>query len=182
MSAPACPISRNQALPGMPGRQLPVPPRAMDLPSLIAAVNALRDLVLAMYGPGTGLNNAPGAGYAAPRQGSATVDAGKPMVVVKNDWKEIRRYDEQLRVYHNHSNVVAALGEVQKGAVTGTTNYVDVTRIHKLVFHWEHNDVFMPEDAFEWAYRMEDYMPDIWSMVANGYAAPFGQGPGNVTV
>jgi hypothetical protein len=138
MNAPVCPISRNQALPGMRPRQLVLPPRALDLPSLIAAANALRDLVLGMMGPGAGLNNAigAGAGFGGLNQGSAGQDPGK-MAVVKNDWLEVRRNEERKRIY----------GKKNK------TSYVDVVRINNLVFHWEHNDVFMPEDSFEWAYN-----------------------------
>ena len=41
-SAPVCPISRDQAVPAQAGLILPViMPEAVDLPSLIAAVNAI---------------------------------------------------------------------------------------------------------------------------------------------
>jgi hypothetical protein len=180
MGAPVCPISRDQALPGMPGRQLPFAPRAMDLPSLIAAVNALRDLVLAIYGPGTPLNNMPGAGNVFNGgKGSAQQDPGVT-VVVKNDWIEIYRDERRVRVYNGGVTIDSTAPEgpqpqLPKGRKK--ENYVDVYRINKMVFHWEHNDVSMPEDSFEWAYNKSDYMTDVWGMAANGFAFPFGQGP-----
>jgi len=39
--APVCPISRPEPIPPQPGIKLPVPTLAYDLPSAIAAVNAL---------------------------------------------------------------------------------------------------------------------------------------------
>jgi hypothetical protein len=39
--APVCPISRPEAPPAQPGIRLPVPVPAYDLPSAIAAINAL---------------------------------------------------------------------------------------------------------------------------------------------
>jgi hypothetical protein len=40
-AAPVCPISRDQAVPGMPGRRMPPVPLVQDLPSVLAAVNQL---------------------------------------------------------------------------------------------------------------------------------------------
>src|SRR5262245_34816165 len=39
--APVCPVSKSQAVPGGPGALLPLPPRAVDLPTTIYAVNQL---------------------------------------------------------------------------------------------------------------------------------------------
>lgn len=39
--APVCPISRSQPVPGQPGLLLPFIPSAVDLPSAIAAANAM---------------------------------------------------------------------------------------------------------------------------------------------
>jgi hypothetical protein len=43
--APVCPVSRDQAVPGMPGTWLPYIPRAVDLPSAIAAVNTIINIL-----------------------------------------------------------------------------------------------------------------------------------------
>jgi hypothetical protein len=43
--APICPVSKSQAVPGSPGVLLPLPPRAVDLPTTIMAVNQLIGLM-----------------------------------------------------------------------------------------------------------------------------------------
>lgn len=49
--APVCPISRSQAVPGQPGIMLPSIPKAMDLPSVIMAVNAITQILINMTVP-----------------------------------------------------------------------------------------------------------------------------------
>src|SRR5262245_6070476 len=85
--APVCPVSRDQAVSGMPGVQLPAAPRALDLPSLILAVNALRHLLqnvikpIGVPAPNLGVNT-------FGQQGSA---ADKP------NWFEVNRTTEHKR-------------------------------------------------------------------------------------
>jgi hypothetical protein len=62
-NAPVCPISRDQPLPGMPGTMLSAVPKAVDLPSAIAAANALGTIVTMLVNPPTVNNLAlPGPG------------------------------------------------------------------------------------------------------------------------
>jgi hypothetical protein len=55
--APVCPISKSQAIVGSPGPLLPMPPRAVDLPSAINAINQLSQIILQLTNPSTTINN-----------------------------------------------------------------------------------------------------------------------------
>jgi hypothetical protein len=50
-AAPVCPISRDQAVPGMPGRRNPPVPSVQDLPSALAAINQLAINLMQMLLP-----------------------------------------------------------------------------------------------------------------------------------
>jgi len=54
--APVCPISKSQAVPGSPGALLPLPPRAVDLPTAIAAINQLINVVNNLVNPPDNVN------------------------------------------------------------------------------------------------------------------------------
>jgi|SRR5215467_12232006 len=54
--APVCPISKSEAVPGGPGALLPLPPRAVDLPTAIAAINQLVQVVNTIINPPNNLN------------------------------------------------------------------------------------------------------------------------------
>jgi len=55
--APVCPVSKGQAVPGSPGALLPLPPRAVDLPTTIMAVNQLISLLNFLINPPSNVNN-----------------------------------------------------------------------------------------------------------------------------
>lgn len=99
--APVCPISRSQAVPGMPGTLLLTVPRAVDLPSAIQAANAVA-AILQQLGPGPTLNNVyPSLPFGYPSlagNNSATQDAGSSSRK-HSRWKEKSRVVERRRFY-----------------------------------------------------------------------------------
>jgi len=130
--APVCPISRDQAVSGMPGIQLPAAPRALDLPSLILAVNALRLLLQNVINP---------IGVPQPNLRLNTAQQQGGMAAVKPDWFEVDRTLEHKRVYH-------------KDPKTGKQDpnmFVDVERINQVVFEYTHGDPH--GEKFYWRYK-----------------------------
>jgi hypothetical protein len=55
--APVCPVSKSEAVPGSPGNLLPLPPRAIDLPTAIMAINQLTQIVNYLINPPVTVNN-----------------------------------------------------------------------------------------------------------------------------
>lgn len=55
--APICPVSKSQAVPGSPGVLLPLPPRAVDLPTAISAINQLVSIINFLINPPNNINN-----------------------------------------------------------------------------------------------------------------------------
>lgn len=151
MTAPVCPISRSQAVPGMPDQRLPMPIRATDLPSLLAAVNAIRAILM---GPDTTINNVyrprPSLHQDSPDQHGAAF-MGYP------EWDEAERITDDVRVYHN------AVESKEGGiAIADKTQWVDITRIPKTTFRDRNsNDVF------------------VWDYGNKGKTVPGLVGPGN---
>ena len=99
--APVCPISRDQALPGMPGRTISAIPRVTDLPSVIAALNQIA-LIL-----NPGVNSGNSDGYSIGGSVSIPADGldgpeqdggGGPKR--KKYWEEIDRGVEQVEVFN----------------------------------------------------------------------------------
>lgn len=93
MTAPVCPISRSQPVPGMPGTRLPYIPLAVDLPSAIAALHAIN---LHLMQP-TMINNVyppepiPRPGTDGPNQDGG----GRPK---KPRWVEVGRVSDTMRI------------------------------------------------------------------------------------
>ena len=54
--APVCPVSKGEAVPGGPGVLLPLPPRAVDLPTAIMAINQLTQVVNYLLNPPANVN------------------------------------------------------------------------------------------------------------------------------
>jgi len=129
--APVCPISRDQAVSGMPGAQLPAAPRALDLPSLLLAVNALRRLLQDAIGPNLGV---PGPNLALNTFGQQGSAANKP------NWFEVSRSTEHKRIYHK-----SASGKVDRSM------FVDVERINQVVFEYAQGDPY--GEKFTWQYK-----------------------------
>jgi hypothetical protein len=127
MNAPVCPISRSQPIAAMPGRQMPVVPRAVDLNSLIAAVNALRQQLQGAVGPGVPANNMPLFVPNLQPRGAIMANV--------SGWYEVNRTTERLRVYHHDEN-----GKKDE------TMFVDVIRLKEVMF-W---DDFGGDDLFHW--------------------------------
>jgi hypothetical protein len=91
--APVCPVSRSQAVPGMPGNFRPYVPRAFDLPSAIAAANQAGLLMMIFAGPGMVTNNVfPPLPFGYPllsRNNSPSQDAGGGFAYSR--WRETDR-------------------------------------------------------------------------------------------
>jgi hypothetical protein len=139
--APSCPISRNQALPGMPGRYTPVPPRALDLPSAIAAVNAL----IQALQPGVNQSASHGSsigdsGSYKPGQNSPEQDGGS-LPKKKKRWEEKERKKCKIK-YFSEIN-----GEKDPN------NWILIERITYLKFH---DKVQKIDFEFYWTYERQD--------------------------
>jgi hypothetical protein len=80
--APVCPVSKGQAIVGSPGPLLPMPPRAVDLPSAINAINQLSQIIIQLINPSLTINNT----LRAPR--------------LTSDWSETGRVTQVQRVYN----------------------------------------------------------------------------------
>lgn len=129
--APVCPVSRSQPVSNAPGNPMPVVPKALDLPSLIAAANAIRLQVLQLIGPSMVVNNMfPPRPFGYP-QLKYTVPI-PPLA----DWYEVDRVDEDITVYHKLPN---GNGDV--------TQKIVLTRVDNATFRDRNTESF-----FEWKY------------------------------
>jgi hypothetical protein len=137
VNAPVCPISRSQAIAAMPGRQMPIVPRAVDLASLIAAVNALRQQMQGFAGPGPPANNMP---LHVPN-----LNPRGAIVVVRSGWTEVDRTTKKVRIYHKDDN-----GKKDE------TMFVDVIRLQEIMF-W---DDFSGDDEFHWVQKTSPSQKD----------------------
>jgi hypothetical protein len=108
--APVCPISRSQPVSNQPGLQLPPPPRAFDLPSLIAAVNALAATLRVIAGPGPVANNL----HPPLFFGQAQINAGTEYP----RWEETGMTTDDLTIYSS----------------TDKSMYVEVERMYEVYF------------------------------------------------
>lgn len=145
--APVCPVSRSQPVSNAPGNPMPAVPKALDLPSLIAAANAIRLQVLQLIGPSMVVNNVfPPRSFGYPQ---LKYTARPPLA----DWYEVDRVDEDLKVYHKLPN---GNGDASQ--------FVVVTRVDESTFRDRNT-----ESYFEWKYGHA--APGITS--AGGSASPF---------
>jgi hypothetical protein len=100
-NAPVCPISRDQAVSGMPARKLPPLPRVSDLPSAIAVLNELANLI-----QNPGVNSGMSNGYSQAESVSVPDNSERPKQddgggpKKKKRWDEIDRGLEQVK-YEN---------------------------------------------------------------------------------
>ena len=103
--APVCPISRSQAVSGMPMRTMPPLPRVTDLASAIAVLNEIANL-LQNPGVNSGMSNgySQAESVSGPSEGNPNVDDGSGGPKKKKRWDEIDRGLEQVR-YENPDDV-----------------------------------------------------------------------------
>jgi hypothetical protein len=100
--APVCPISRNQALSGMPMRRMPAIPRANDLASAIAALNEIANLI---QNPGVNSGTSDGFSQGESVSGgdnnnNPKVDDGSGGGKKKKRWDETERNVVQVEVFN----------------------------------------------------------------------------------
>lgn len=129
MNAPVCPVSRNQPVANMPGIRVPTVPRAVDLASLLAAINAMRQLLPGVAAP---LNNMP---YGVPN-----LTPKDAIMADMPDWIEDDRTTKQMRIYHKDDS-----GKQDQ------TMYVDVIRLQEVDF----TDNRIDQD-FRWVQNAQD--------------------------
>lgn len=101
--APVCPVSRSQVPAGSPGLRLPPPARALDLPSLIATVNGIRNVLMMIAGPGPVTNNIyPPMAFGYPQlqqQNTAKPPGGQ--IGIRRGWEELSRDTEKMEIDHS---------------------------------------------------------------------------------
>lgn len=116
--APVCPISRSQTPPGMPANLFTYVPKPIDLPSAIAAANALAGIL----GPLNGLGAAPNNVFPPnmPLPPSAIVGILKKT----QRWREKTRQTATIRFYVTDDN-----GKEDK------EQWIEVKRIVHIVWH-----------------------------------------------
>lgn len=84
--APVCPVSRSQPVSGQPGLLLPYIPPAVDLPSAIAAANAMAGVLQHPFAPRNNVN--PLIPFGQPRLSSNNDGGGKK---TRSRWEEKNR-------------------------------------------------------------------------------------------
>jgi hypothetical protein len=154
--APVCPISRDQPVSGQPGLRLPVAPRALDLPSLIQAVNTIRNvLTMISIGPATNNIYPPRPfGYPQLAQQNTAAKGGDGKII--RGWQEQRRITEKLEINHSEQEMTPG-GEMQIGA-TDESQRVMVERFKRI--QYQSNPGAGSLDHFEWVQKknpQEDY-------------------------
>jgi hypothetical protein len=94
--APVCPISKSQAIVGSPGPLLPMPPRAVDLPSAINAINQLSQIIIQLINPSLTINNT-----LRPLRGSNWIETGRVTQVQRvfnpddnSQWVDVERINQ----------------------------------------------------------------------------------------
>jgi hypothetical protein len=151
--APVCPISRDQALPGMPGRYVPYVPRAVDLPSAIAAANALIQALLPQAGQSATNSGANGQGDSQsyrPGQDGPNQDGGGGLPKKKKRWEEKDRKKCRIKYYSILDAEQATGDNVQK---RDRDNWIIMERITYLKFHDKVQDI---DFEFYWTYNPQD--------------------------
>ena len=96
-NAPVCPVSRDQAVPGMPMRQMPPIPRAQDLPSVISVLNQIAQLLNPPVNPGSILGTGSDANF-TPGSSSDQDGGGIAGVKKKPKWRERNRIDDGVSI------------------------------------------------------------------------------------
>lgn len=108
--APVCPVSRSQALPGMPGALLPYTPKPVDLFSAIAAVNQIARILQQVVAPAAPNNVSPLPGQspvARPGTSGPAQDGGKSLPKKQHsDWTELSRTTRRVRYYNPEDDLV----------------------------------------------------------------------------
>jgi hypothetical protein len=132
-TAPVCPVSRNEVLPGMPGIMLPYVPKAVDLPSAIAAANQAAQLLQTLAGP---VGNNIGGGGGNPAGGYYGV---RPQTV---RWREKERHTATIRYY-------------AKNATTGDYDFAQWLEVDRIVYIKWHDKVQKIDLIAEWVFRPE---------------------------
>lgn len=115
--APVCPISRDQAVAGQPTLRMPIIPVAVDLPSAIASLNQIQQLLNQMTVPAV-TNNIGFPFLPTPTTGNPKQDNGGGGSQ-KQDWQEANRCYEIIRVVDPFDQL---------------NNYVDIPILRWLVF------------------------------------------------
>jgi hypothetical protein len=146
--SPVCPVSRNQAVAGMPGVRLPFIPRALDLASAIAAANAL----IQALAPGANLGASSSSGFgdgfsSSPGRGdSPGQDDGGGGKKKTRRWTEKDRKTCRIKYYY-----------VDKEGDRDPDNWIIVERITYLKWH----DRLQKLDfEFFWTYDIQDQLED----------------------
>jgi hypothetical protein len=97
--APVCPVSRNQAVSGMPPNKMPPIPRAQDLPSVIALLNQLALLLNPGVNSGQSTGFSQGESVSGPGDNNTPEqDGGSGGGKRRKGWEEIHRGTEQVEV------------------------------------------------------------------------------------
>jgi hypothetical protein len=155
--APVCPISRDQAVPGQPGLRLPPVPRALDLPSLIQAVNTIRN-VLTMISIGPVTNNIyPPRPFGYPQLARQNTAAKGGSGGIVRGWQEIRRVTEEQEINHSEQEMTPG-GEMQISKENPEIK-VFVERFKRIKY--QSNPGAGSLDNFEWVQKHnpeEDYV------------------------
>jgi len=133
--APVCPISRSQVLPGQPGIMQPYIPRAVDLPSAIAAANQINRIVQSTLSPGLQPNNVPTLGTGA---GIGTSGGASGVKKIIDRWQEKKRTTDIIRFYAKDEN-----------GVEDKDQWLEVERIAYIKWH---DTVQKIDLIFEWPY------------------------------
>jgi hypothetical protein len=147
--APVCPISRDQAVSGMPGRYRPYAPRAFDLASAIAAANALIQALLPPAGQDAVNSGANGQGAGQsyqPGQDGPNEDGGGGLPKKKKRWEERDRKVCKIKYF----SIIKGTDKRDRD------NWIIVERITYLKFHdkvqkidFEWYWTYEPQDQFE---------------------------------
>jgi hypothetical protein len=139
--APVCPVSRDQAVSAMPAARIPAIPRALDLPSLVRAINTINLIMqnmaplLAPSANGLPLPMPIGSNAASPQQQSGG------SIPYESKWTENRRESTFHDIYHKKAN-----GKYDR------SQRVKVYCIHEITFY-NHEFKGKGDDLFKWKYK-----------------------------
>ena len=129
-SAPmVCPITRNQPLPPMRPPRAPVIPQATNLPSVIAAIDAINLILQDFAAAPPGNNLGPGS-----PPGSGEEEGGDGSPYKKKGWEEVSRNTEICRIYDPENKDRTTMGK---------TDYVDLPRITELRYKENRTDTYL---------------------------------------
>jgi hypothetical protein len=153
--APVCPISRGQALPGMPRKQMPALTPATDLASLVAALNKINLVLQQLTLPPAPNNIGPPAfSYPSPTSNSShTVDGDGGLIWGPPDWQQGAEIVVDKTITYAAQRVFGkTVNRITSEKGVDDTQYVYVKRINKITF-WDRNE---SRDKFEWDYEGDE--------------------------